>query len=346
MRPLTLSTNKHFIPLANKPLLYYAIETVVEAGIKEIAINYNHDQLEELRTYVGNGQRWGVKFQFILQEKPLGLANIIQVSQDFVGQDPFLMHLGDNIFCEEISFLVKYFLENKPNGLVTILHHPENWRLGVPCFDKKGRLVKYLEKPKKPPNDYAIPGLYFFDKNVFRCFSGKDKIKPSARGELEISSLYQWLIDHGYRVETREFKGAWKDPGKFDDWLDANQFLLDNYLEPGSQTRLRKDVRVEGRVKIGKDCLIKNSLLRGPAVIGDRVVIEDSFIGPFSSVDNECQLVNAKIENTILMNGAQVKNLEKSLDSSLVGKESIIEGNHRLGKTIELFIGNLCQVRL
>jgi glucose-1-phosphate thymidylyltransferase len=346
MRPLTFSSNKHFIPLANKPLLFYAIEELVEVGIKEIGVNYNPGQLEEIKAHLGTGRRWGVKFTYILQEKPLGLAHIIKVAESFLGKSRFVMHLGDNIFYGGIKPLVDRFHRSRANALLVMLHHEENWRLGVPYFDRKKRLKKIVEKPKSPPHDWAIPGLYFFDHHVFECFRGKDAIKPSARGELEIGSTYNWLVKHGYEVEAEEFKGVWKDPGKFDDWLDTNQFLLDQTLEPEWASKVDDDVRIEGRVKIGKNCRIKGSLLRGPVVIGDGVVIEDSFIGPYSSIGNNCRVVEAKIENSVIMERVCIDSPKKPLDSCLVGEGSLIKGNSRPLDTIELFLGNQCILKL
>lgn len=347
MRPLTFSTNKHFIPVANKPLLFYAIETMAEAGIKDIGINYNPGQLEEIENHLGDGRRWGVKFTFILQEEPLGLAHIIKVSRNFLGKDRFVMHLGDNIFFGGIKDLVERFAEDKKvNALLTVIHHPQNWRMGVPYFDRRGRLIKIIEKPNNPPNDLAVPGLYFFDYHALECFEGRGAIKPSARGELEIVSVYNWLIRHGYKVEIEEFKGVWKDPGKFDDWLDANQFLLDQTLISGLESEVDESVRIEGRVKIGKDCQIKNSLLRGPVIVGDGVIIENSFIGPYSSIADGCQIINAKIENSVLMRGVRIESPSKPLDSCLIGEESFLKGNDRPLDTIELFVGNRCLLRL
>lgn len=346
MRPLTFSSNKHLIPLANKPLIFYAIEAVAKAGIKEVGINYNPGQLDELKGTLGTGQKWGIKLTYILQEKALGLANIVQSCQPFIGKSKFVMHLGDNIFHGGIKSLVNYFKMSKSHGLLTVIHHPENLRLGVPFFNKKGHLIKYVEKPKKVTHDLAIPGLYFADEHIFKCFSGKDAIKPSVRGEYEIPSAFQWLIDHHHRVETREFKGVWKDPGKFDDWIETNQFLLDADLKNGSETKFGKNVKVEGRVKIGKRCQIKNSHLRGPSVIGEKVVIENSFVGPYSSIGDGCQIVNANIQNTILMEEVVIRNLIKPIDASLIGKGTLIEANRPVSNSTELFLGNQCVLKL
>lgn len=346
MRPLTFSCNKQLIPLANKPLIFYAIEAIAAAGIKEIGVNYNPGQLEELKSALGNGRKWGVRLTYFLQEKPLGLANIVQEAQNFIGKEKFLMHLGDNIFWGGIRKLAGYFLEEKLNALAPVVHHPENWRLGVPYFDKKGRLKRYVEKPANPPHDLAIPGLYFFDSNVFKCFQGSRAIKPSARGEYEIGAVYEWLIKHGYKVGTKEFTGIWKDPGKFDDWLETNQFLLDMELKNGSKSKLKENVRIEGRVSIGRNCQIKDSLLRGPTIIGNNVQIKDSFIGPYSSVGDNCEITKAKIENSILVRKVTINSPGKTLDSCLVGEETIIEGNSQLSGALELFLGNQSVLKL
>ncbi len=346
MRPLTFSTNKHFIPLANKPLLHYAIEEMAGAGIKNIGINYNPGQLEEIESNLGKDNKWGVKFSFILQDRSGGLAHIIQVSQEFLGKGKFVMHLGDNIFHGGIKDLVGGFRKSRASALLTVIEHSENSRLGVPYFSKKGELLKVVEKPKKPPHNLAVPGLYFFDDFIFGAFTGKDKIKPSARGELEITALYNWLLRKKKKVEIGKFKGVWRDPGKFDDWLGTNQFLLDSLVVNGNYSRFSKSVKIEGRVKIGKGCKLKNVLLRGPLVIGDRVVMEDSFIGPYSSVGNGVEIKGAKIQNSVLMEEVKINTPSKPLDSCLVGRRTIIKGNQKACESLELFLGNDCLVNI
>ena len=347
MRPMTFSTNKHLIPLANKPLIFYAVETLAQAGIKKIGINYNPGQLEELQsTLLPQEKKYRVKFTFILQEKPAGLANIIEVSQGFLGKGKFIMHLGDNIFYGGIGPLVKQFAQSKAQAFLIAIHHPENSRLGVPYFDRKGRLVKVVEKPKKPPHDLGVPGLYFLDDHVFGCFRGRDRIKPSARGEYEITAVYNWLLEKGYQVETKTFEGVWRDPGKFDDWLATNQFLLDNNLKNGCQSQLDSKTKIEGRVQIGKRCHIKNSIPRGPLVIGDQVRIENSFIGPYSAIGDQCQINSAKIENSVLTKKVIINGPRQTLDSCLVGEGTIIERSHRPLNNLQLFVGNSCILKL
>lgn len=346
MRPLTFSQNKHFIPVANKPLIFYPIETVANAGIKDIALTYNLGGLEEVKNLLGDGSRWGVTFSYVLQEQPKGLANIFQVCEEYLNGESFVMHLGDNIFVDGISDFVTHFGREKPDGLVAMVHHKENNRLGVPYFDEKGHLVKYVEKPENPPHDFAIPGLYFFSPVVFECFKGKDAIQPSNRGEYEISASYQWLIDKGKRVDVLEYKGKWLDPGKIDDWLSANEYLLENNLKVLVESEIDTSSKLEGKISIGKDTEIRNSKIKGPVVIGDRVIIENSEIGPFCSIANGCEVVNSKILRSILMDGVRVSGvLDHPMEDSLVGTDTEIIGKGR-GATTKLFVGEKCKIQI
>lgn len=333
MRPLTFSTNKHFIPVANKPIIFFPIEAVANSSIKEVAITYNPDGLEEAKAILGDGSRWGLKFTYVLQEQPRGLANIFQVCEQFLAGEPFVLHLGDNIFVDGIKELVAHFEKEKPDGLVAMVHHKENTRLGVPYFDKDGHLVKYVEKPPNPPHDFAIPGIYFFSPGIFDCFKGEDAIKPSERGEYEISAPYQWLIDHGRRVDVLEYKGKWLDPGKFDDWLLANQYLLKR--EYGE------------KVVQGKDTEVRNSNIKGPVIIGDKVIIENSQIGPDVSIADGCEIINSKIADSVLMNGVKITGvLEHPLEHSLIGTDSEVVGENGKGAKTSLFVGEKCKIQI
>lgn len=346
MRPLTFSTNKHFIPVANKPLIYYPIETVAATGIKEFGITYNPGYLEEVQALLGDGSRWGLKFTYILQEKPAGLANIVEVCEEFIAGDSFVFHLGDNIFVDGIQDAFDYFEKNKPNGMVTMMHHKDNTRMGVPYFDDNGRLIKYVEKPENPPHDFAVPGVYFADSSFFDCFKGADRLQPSERGEYEIPAAFQWMIDHGKRVDVVEYKGVWLDPGKFDDWLDANRYLLDTKLVEKMDSEVGETTKIENRVSVGKNCQIENSHLRGPLVIGDNVKISGSFVGPFTSISDNCELENSHVENSVLMTGVKVKKISKSIDSSLIGTDSEIEGIDSPTQSASFFIGEKCKIQL
>jgi len=342
MQPLTFSTNKHFIPLANKLLIHYPIETVVDAGIRDILITYNPGQLELVRDLLGDGRMFGAKFTYILQEKPIGLANIFQVCEHALEGSPFLLHLGDNIFTQGIKPYIKTFLKNKPNGLVTMVEHEHNNRMGVPYFDELGNLVRYEEKPQNPPHKYAIPGLYFFDKNIFNCFKGKNAIKPSDRGELEISAPYQWLIDNGYTVRVVEYKGKWLDPGKFNDWIESNRYILRKMILPHLDRELPSSVKVTGKIHVGQGSFITDSEIVGPVIIGDNVVISNSYIGPHTSIYHDCQIINSTIEDSILMQGSKILNVNRRIENTMIGKECEIVGNG--SKKTSLFVGDKSKI--
>lgn len=344
MQPITFSANKHFIPIANKPLIFYPIETIVALGIKEIGITYNPGWLDLVKSYLGDGKRWGVSFTYIVQEKPLGLANIIESAEEFIGSDRFVFHLGDNIFSDGIKEGFDYFEKNKPDGLVYMLKHPENNRMGVPYFNSKNRLIKYVEKPKNPPHSFAIPGVYFLDSAAFGCFKGKNRIKPSERGEYEIPSVYQWLIDKGYRIDVLEYRGKWLDPGKFGDWIESNQYLLDTKLISEVLTKIEKNTKIEGRVSIGKKCKIDNSEIRGPVAIGDSVEILNSYIGPYTSISNGCKIKNSHIENSVVMNNVTIVDIKQPIDRSLIGPSTEIVDQKRVVGKLEFFLGEKSRV--
>lgn len=345
MRPLTFSTNKHFIPVANKPLIFYPVETLADAGIKEIAITYNPAQLEQDQELLGDGSRWGLKFTYVLQEKPAGLANIAQVCEEYLEGEAFVLHLGDNIFVDGIKEAVDHFEREKPNGLVTMVHHKDNRRLGVPYFDENGRLLKYVEKPENPPHDFAIPGVYLADSNFFKSFTGPDPIQPSARGEYEIPSPFQWLIDHGFRVDVIEYKGKWLDPGKFDDWLEANEYLLENNLDE-KQDSQPTDTKILGKVSIGKNCRISGSELQGPMVIGDDAVIKDSVIGKYTSLGDGCTVENSSVENSVILGGVKISNIKQPISKSLIGTDTEIINGHDPDKSLSFFVGELCKIEI
>lgn len=348
MQPLTFSTNKHFIPVANKPLIFYPIETVADAGIKDICITYNPGWLDYVKNILGTGSKWGVKFTYVLQEDPKGLANIFQVCEQALKGSKFVLHLGDNIFADGIKKYVNEFENSDLNALVTMIKvkKGENSRMGVPRLTKTGQFKEYIEKPANPPNDYGIPGLYFFDSKVFKCFRGKDKIMPSARGELEISSPYNWLVKHGYKLKALEYEGVWLDPGKFGDWIDANQYLLDHNLQDNLTAKTGINSTIEGRVQIGKKCKIKNSEIRGPVAVGNNVTILNSYIGPFTSISNDCVIENSHVENSVLMQAVSIKNIKQPINESLIGANAEVIDEDGPTDWVKLFIGEKSRVKI
>ena len=346
MQPLTFSTNKHFIPIANKPLIFYPIEAVAETGIRDCLITYNPGWLDAIKNILGSGSKWNLKFKYVLQEQPKGLADIVRSCENELGGDAFLFHLGDNIFTGGILDLFKHFIKEKPNGLVAMVKHPENQRLGVPYFDKKGNLQRIVEKPKNPPHKYAMPGVYFADSNFFKAFRGKDAVKPSTRGEWEIPDPFTWMIRNGYKVLVKEYMGKWLDPGKFNDWIESNQYLLDIKSNAEIRSKIDKRSLIQGRVSIGNKCKIVNSQIRGPVIIGNGVVISDSYIGPYTSISDKCVIESSCVENSVLMEKVKIIKVKQPLDNSLIGSGTEVADINGHSNCLELFVGEKSQVRL
>lgn len=343
LRPLTFSSNKHLLPVANKPLLLYPFESIVETGIKEIGIIVNQTK-PAIESLLGDGSKWGVTVTYIDQPEALGLAHVVKISQDFLDGSPFIYHLGDNIFTEGIMRPFKHFEKTMPDGLVTMVEHEENYRLGVPFFDENGVFNRYVEKPENPPNKYGIPGLYMFSSNVFGAFSGNDAIKPSARGELEVGDLYNWLIDHNYSVEAEELEGNWMDPGKFDDMLAANAFMLDQAQDSKVEGEVDDFTKISGKVTVGKGSTITSSEITGPVAIADNVHITDAKIGPHVSIDKDCHIEGVTMTNSVVMEGTKVENVATPLTDSLIGKNTHVWEEKE--ESVSLFIGDHCNVRL
>lgn len=343
MRPLTFSSNKHFIPIANKPLIFYPIETIANAGIKEVALTYNPGQLDNVKNVLGDGSKWGLKFSYVLQEKPAGLSNIFQVCEEYLAGESFVLHLGDNIFVDGIKDIVEQFERDKPNGLLFMIHHKDNKRLGVPYFDDQGNFTEYVEKPENPPNDFGIPGIYFFDHHVFECFKGEDAIKPSSRGELEIGAAYNLMTKHGYKVEAVEYKGKWMDPGKFDDWIEANGYILEKNLEEKNEGEIDSQSKIVGKVNIGKGTKIENSEINGPVIIGENVIVRNAKIGSGTSIADNCIIEDCSLENSVIMSGVKIVGVKEPISTSLIGSNSQIKGKNG---TMKLFIGEKCEIEL
>jgi glucose-1-phosphate thymidylyltransferase len=343
--PLTFSSNKHTLPIANQPLILYPLENLVKVGIKDIGIVVNDTQ-PEIEAILGTGSKWGVKITYIHQPEPLGLAHVVKVAEKFVGKTPFVMHNGDNIFTEGIQEPFDHFVKTKPDGLLTVVEHEENYRLGVPFFDKKGKLIKVVEKPKRAPNKFGVPGLYMFNHHVFEAFRGQDAIRPSARGELEIVDLYNYMLKKKYRIEVAQVRGEWRDPGKFDDSLEANRLLLDLKLKTKIQGKVDKDTKISGKIEVGKGSTVVNSRLIGPLSIADNVDIQNSYIGPHTSIANDCEIINSKIDNSILMEDVHLINIRKKVKSSMIGKHTQITAAKLNTKSCSFTVADHCKIEL
>lgn len=322
LRPITHTQNKHLIPIANKPILYYAIEAAVDAGIKEIAIVHNADSLEVPR-YVGDGSRWGVAITYIQQERPGGLAQVVQLAEGFVKKDDFVFYLGDNMVVGGIKRFVEEFDRKGCNCLLTLARVKDPERFGVPEI-VSGKIVRVEEKPKTPKSPYAVAGIYVYDSHIFEAVRS---LKPSARGELEISDAHQYLLDHGFSIDHTEITGWWKDTGKPSDLLEANRLVLDN-LTPHLDGDIDKQSDVAGKVIIEKGTKVRNSKVRGPVIIGKECVVENSYIGPFTSIGDRTEVRNSEVEYSIVLRDCRIQSVGIRIEGSILGNDvEIVEAS-------------------
>jgi glucose-1-phosphate thymidylyltransferase len=340
LRPITYTSAKQLIPVANKPVLFYGIEMIRDSGIKNIGIVVG-DTHEEIKAAVGDGRNFGVKVTYIPQEEPLGLAHAVLVSEGFLKKEPFIMYLGDNLLKGGISSLVRDFRKKKPNSQILLAHVPNPSQFGVAEL-KGDKVVKLTEKPKNPKSDLALVGVYMFDHNVFKAARA---IKPSFRGELEITDAIQRLIDQGYTVRSHIVDGWWKDTGHVGDMLEANRMVLDT-LETRIEGHVDKDSRIEFRVVVEKGARIIRSLVRGPAIIGKKAVIRDSYVGPFTSIDRECIIEHAEIEHSIILARSRVTSISKRIEDSLIGRDVDIRCSRRRPDALRFVLGDTSEVDL
>ena len=317
LRPLTFTQAKQLVPVANKPVLFYGIEALVEAGIREIGIVVG-DTKEEIRTAVGDGSRWGrgVRVTYIEQPDPLGLAHAVLVAESFLGREPFVMYLGDNILKSGITSLVEEFTRKKPNSLILLTEVPNPQMFGVAEL-QGGKVVRLVEKPKEPRSNLALVGVYLFDHNIFEAAKA---IRSSWRNELEITDAIQYLVEHGYEVQPHLVTGWWKDTGKIEDLLEANRLILDT-LAGRVEGEVDAESRVSGPVVLEKGAVVRNSTIRGPVIIGDGTEVIESYIGPFTSIQGRCRIVRTEIEHSIVLEGSQILDIGSRVDESLIGRE-------------------------
>jgi len=326
LRPITWTINKHLIPLANKPMLFNAVEKIAEVGVREIGIIVNVGE-QEIQKQLGDGSKWGVSITYIEQRGgPKGIAHAVNEAQDFLGSEPFIFYLGDNIFLGSIKNFVEKFHKEKRNCLLALARVKDPHRFGVPEI-KDGRIVRVDEKPMEPKSDYAVTGIYIYDKNFFEAFR---HIEPSERGEYEISDIHTWLIQSGHNVGYEEITGWWKDTGKPEDLLEGNQLLL-NEMKPEERdpsVQIHEQAVLQGKVNIGKNTVIgPKVLIRGPVVIGKGCRIESGYIGPYTAIGNEVEIRNTEIEHSIVFDRADI-NCSKRIVDSLIGQNAIIIASH------------------
>lgn len=342
LRPITNTLNKHLIPLANKPMLFYALEKVAEAGIVEVAININEGDIE-LPKAIGDGSRWGLQVTYIEQQGgALGVAHVIKNAQEWLGDDSFVFYLGDNIILGSIVGFVQAFEESDADAFLALSKVPDPERFGVPEIDSDGNIVRVLEKPANPPSEYAVTGIYCYKKSVHQAVNN---IAASGRGELEISDVHSYMIDHAMRVSYQVVEGWWKDTGKPLDLLEGNALLMDLLKSDSAAAVIDDSVTQEGTVTIGGGAkILGNTQLIGPVVIGENVVIENAIIGPHAAVGNECSIRDAKIEQSIVMDNATIHH-DIHIKHSLIGHNATIV-NHQQNDGHKMIIGENSTIEL
>ncbi len=315
LRPLTFTQAKQLVPVANKPVLFYGIEALKEAGIKDIGIVVG-DTKDEIEEAVGDGSQWGLRITYIEQDAPLGLAHAVKISEDFLRDEPFVMYLGDNILKSGIKSLVEEFKEKKPNSLILLTEVPDPRLFGVAEL-KDGKVVRLVEKPKKPMSNLALVGVYMFD---FHVFEAVNVINPSWRNELEITDAIQYLVDKGYEVHPHLVSGWWKDTGKIEDILEANRLILESIVGK-IQGKVDEASRINGQVIIEEGVVVQNSIIRGPAIIGAETEIINSYIGPSTAIQERCKIIQTEIEHSIVLEGSEIRDVGSRIDESLIGRD-------------------------
>ena len=343
LRPLTYTGAKQLVPVANKPILWYGIESIVAAGIVDIGIIISPETGEEIKEKTGNGDRFGAKITYIYQEQPLGLAHAVKVARPFLGDAPFVMYLGDNLIQDSLGQFLQAFTEKKLDALILLRTVSNPTAFGVAKVDEQGRVLALVEKPKVPPSNLALVGLYFFASSIHQAI---DSIQPSARGELEITDAIQALINKSQKVEALQLEGWWLDTGKKDDLLAANQIILDSIVVNSNQGNIDAQSQISGRVTIGKNSQIINSSIRGPVIIGEDCQIENCFIGPFSSIGDRAILQDADLEHSVILQSAQVIGIQQRIVDSVIGQRAKLAIAPQRPKALRFLIGDDSQIEL
>jgi glucose-1-phosphate thymidylyltransferase len=341
LRPITHTSAKQLVPVANKPILFFGLEAMKAAGIEDIGIVVG-DTHREIRDAVGDGARFGVRVTYIPQSEPLGLAHAVSVSQEYLKDSPFVMYLGDNLILDGITDLVRDFERGRPDAQILLAHVPNPSSFGVAELDAKGRVVRLEEKPHAPKSDLALVGVYMFHPVVFEAVHA---IRPSARGELEITDAIQWLIDHGKRVESLVIRGWWKDTGKLEDMLEANRMVLSSFRRR-VEGRVDATTSVEGEVVVEAGASVETSVLRGPLIIGAGTVVRHSYVGPFTSIGPQCRIEDSEIEHSIVLESSHIAGIGSRIESSLLGRNvHIVRGDLR-PKTYKFMVGDNSEIQL
>jgi glucose-1-phosphate thymidylyltransferase len=339
LRPITYTSAKQLVPVANRPVLFRAIDQVVEAGVTELGIVVG-DTAPDIKAAVGDGRRWGVEVTYIHQGAPLGLAHAVMVSEEFIGDDHFVMFLGDNVIQGGVKHLVEQFSASSWNAQIVLTRVPNPEQLGVAVLGEDGRVMRLVEKPQEPLSDLALVGVYMFDHHIFEAVKA---ITPSWRGELEITDALQYLLDQHYEVHPYIHTGWWIDTGKMEDMLDANRLVLDE-LTPQVEGYVDRSSTLAGKVTVEKGAEVINSVIRGPAIIGEETRIVDSYIGPFTSIYHHVEVQSSEIEHSIVMEHSRIIAIDQRIEDSLVGRNVEITRSPLKPRAYKLILGDYSKV--
>jgi glucose-1-phosphate thymidylyltransferase len=347
LRPITHTSAKQLVPVANKPILFYGIEDMAAAGIKDIGIIIGETG-DEIRAAVGDGSQWGVRVTYIPQDAPLGLAHCVLIATEFLGDDDFVMYLGDNMLQQGLAEFVDRFeaaraadMETPPAAQILLAHVDDPRQFGVAEIDDEGHVLRLVEKPDHPPSDLALVGVYLFDRRVHDAVRS---IEPSDRGELEITDAIQWLLDQGHRVLHDVLVGWWIDTGKKDPLLESNRYILE-LLEPANHGSVDAESSIEGRVVIEKDAEIIGSRIRGPAIIGERTRIVNSYVGPFTSIAADCEVRDSELDHSVVLEEGRIDGI-RGLADSLIGRQVEITRSGKRPRALRLMLGDHSTVDL
>jgi glucose-1-phosphate thymidylyltransferase len=338
LRPITHTSAKQLVPVANKPVLFYGIEAMAQAGIEEVGIIIAPETGGEIRDAAGDGSQFGVRITYVEQDEPLGLAHAALTAEAFLAGEPFVMYLGDNLLQGGITELVESFRASAPDALIllTPVADPQNY--GVAELDD-GRVVRLVEKPERPATDLALVGVYMFTAGIH---DASRAIAPSARGELEITDAIQYLVDGGRRVEPHIVRGWWKDTGRLDDMLEANRLVLDR-IDRRIDGEL-VDSQCEGRVVVEAGAVLERTTVRGPAIIGAGSRLTDCYVGPYTAIGEHCVICEAEVEHSILLSGCTVSRLEGRMESSLLGRNVTISRGVRQPRAYRFMVGDNSEI--
>jgi glucose-1-phosphate thymidylyltransferase len=341
LRPLTHTQAKQLVPVANRPVLHYVMQHLHDAGIREVGVIISPETGSQIQAALADND-WGIAFTFLTQDQPLGLAHAVKTARPFLGDEPFVMYLGDNLIGHGIGDLVNAFSADGAGAAILLKEVDNPSAFGVAQVDAQGRIERLVEKPKDPPSRLALVGVYIFSPSIHLAI---DQIQPSARGELEITDAIQKLLELGYPVQSSVLDHWWLDTGKKDDLLEANRVVLDDVTVRNLAGTIGPDCRISGRVTVEPGAEVRNSTVRGPVVIGANSRISDAFIGPFTSIGRRCVIERSTVEHSVLLDGAQVVDVPR-LEDSVMGRDAVVRRLATHHVAVRLMVGDDSEVVL